>query len=82
MGISEKNFWFTTDSKIYSNQRKETKNMKPQEFAKRLGVSTQTLRRWDKAGILKANRTPTDRRFYTEEQYEEYMKEYAKKEEK
>lgn len=34
-----------------------------------LGVSVKTLQRWDRNGILKANRTPTDRRYYTYEQY-------------
>ena len=29
----------------------------------------QTLQRWDRDGILKANRTPTDRRYYTYDQY-------------
>ncbi len=33
---------------------------KPQEFAKLLSVSVITLQRWDKAGNLKAFRTPTD----------------------
>jgi putative resolvase len=36
------------------------------EFAKLVGVSTQTLQRWDRAGILIADRTPTNRRRYTE----------------
>lgn len=44
------------------------------EFAKLLGVSLSTLRKWDREGILKAKRTPTDRRFYTEEQYKEFLK--------
>ncbi|NSK51243.1 IS607 family transposase, partial [Blautia schinkii] len=34
-----------------------------------LGVSVKTLQRWDREGILKANRTPTDRRYYTYDQY-------------
>ena len=29
----------------------------------------QTLQRWDREGILEANRTPTDRRYYTYDQY-------------
>lgn len=45
------------------------KNYKPKDFAKLLGVSVKTLQRWDRDGILKANRTPTDRRYYTYEQY-------------
>ena len=28
-----------------------------------------TLQRWDREGILKAKRTPTDRRYYTYDQY-------------
>lgn len=44
-------------------------NYKPKDFAELLGVSVKTLQRWDRDGILKANRTPTDRRYYTYEQY-------------
>ena len=44
-------------------------NYKPKEFAELLGVSVKTLQRWDREGILKANRTPTDRRYYTYVQY-------------
>lgn len=48
---------------------KNIKNYKPKDFAELLGVSVKTLQRWDRNGILKANRTPTDRRYYTYEQY-------------
>jgi DNA-binding transcriptional MerR regulator len=34
------------------------------EFAKLVGVSVATLRRSDRAGILKASRRPTGHRFY------------------
>ena len=44
-------------------------NYKPKDFAELLGVSVKTLQRWDREGILKANRTPTDRRYYTYDQY-------------
>ena len=44
-------------------------NYKPKDFAELLGVSVKTLQRWDREGILKANRTPTDRRYYTHYQY-------------
>ncbi len=44
-------------------------NYKPKDFAELLGVSVKTLQRWDREGILKANRTPTDRRYYTYNQY-------------
>ena len=46
---------------------------KPKDFSKMIGVSVKTLQRWDKSGKLKAHRTPTDRRFYTQEQYAQYM---------
>ena len=42
---------------------------KPKDFAELLGVSVKTLQRWDREGTLKANRTPTDRRYYTYDQY-------------
>lgn len=48
---------------------KNITNYKPKDFAKLLGVSVKTLQRWDRDGILKANRTPTDRRYYTYSQY-------------
>lgn len=43
--------------------------LKPKEMAERLGVTVKTLQRWDRSGTLKAHRTPTNRRYYTEEQY-------------
>ncbi len=46
---------------------------KPKDFARLLGISVKTLQRWDKDGILKAHRSPTDRRYYTSEQYDQYM---------
>lgn len=51
---------------------------KPQDFSEMLGVSVKTLQRWDREGILKAHRTPTDRRYYTQEQYIEYMNKSVK----
>ena len=39
------------------------------EMSQKLGVSIKTLQRWDNSGKLKAKRTPTGRRYYTEEQY-------------
>lgn len=44
-------------------------NYKTKDFAELLGVSVKTLQRWDREGTLKANRTPTDRRYYTYHQY-------------
>ena len=44
-------------------------NYKPKDFTELLGVSVKTLQRWDRDGILKANRTPTNRRYYTYDQY-------------
>ena len=42
-------------------------------MAERLGVTVLTLQRWDNNGTLKAYRTPTNRRYYTEEQYLKYI---------
>ena len=47
--------------------------MSPKEFASRIGVSVKTLQRWDISGKLIAHRTPTNRRFYTEDQYKKVM---------
>lgn len=47
----------------------ESEIYKPGEFAKLLNVTVRTLQRWDNAGVLKAYRTNTNRRFYTHEQY-------------
>lgn len=46
--------------------------IKPKEMAKRLGITVQTLQNWDNNGKLKAHRTPTNRRYYTEDQYQTY----------
>ena len=46
---------------------------KPHEFAEMLGVSVKTLQRWDNDGKLIAFRNPSDRRYYTHNQYVEYM---------
>ena len=50
----------------------ETNNYKPKEFAELIGVSVKTLQRWDNDNKLKAYRTPTNRRYYTYEQYLKY----------
>lgn len=44
------------------------------EAAELIGVSVKTLQRWDRDGKLVAYRTPTNRRYYTEEQIKEAMK--------
>lgn len=52
---------------------KGSEHMSPKEFSQRIGKSVKTLQRWDREKILIAHRTPTNRRFYTEDQYNEYM---------
>lgn len=47
--------------------------LKPRDMSQKIGVSVRTLQKWDKAGILKAYRTPTNRRYYTEAQYLQYV---------
>ena len=44
-------------------------NYKPKEFAELLNVSVKTLQRWDREKTLVANRTPTNRRYYTYDKY-------------
>lgn len=43
------------------------------EAAQYLGVSRDTLRRWEKKGKIKALRSPTNRRYYTKKQLDELM---------
>lgn len=49
------------------------KKYKVGEFAKLLNVTVKTLQNWDKQGTLKAYRTPTNQRFYTEEQLNQVL---------
>ncbi len=44
----------------------------PQAFGKLIGRTTNTLQKWDREGILRAHRSPTDRRYYTHDQYLQY----------
>lgn len=54
----------------YNFYREEVLHMiKPKDMAQRLNISVKTLQRWDNEGILVAHRTPTNRRYYTEDQY-------------
>ena len=50
----------------------------PGEFGKLIGRSVNTLQQWDRKGILKAQRSPTNRRYYTNDQYLEYLELVAK----
>ena len=43
------------------------------DFAEMIGKSVKTLQRWDREGILRAYRSPSNRRYYTHTQYLEYM---------
>ena len=49
------------------------KRYKVGDFAKLLNVTVKTLQNWDKQGTLKAYRTPTNQRFYTEEQLNQVL---------
>jgi DNA-binding transcriptional MerR regulator len=44
------------------------------QFAAMIDVHVKTLQLWDRQGTFKARRTPTDRRYYTDEDYENYRK--------
>ena len=43
------------------------------EAAKYIGVSRDTLRRWEKRGRVEAIRSPTNRRYYTKKQLDRLM---------
>lgn len=43
------------------------------QAAKYLGISRDTLRRWEKAGKITPVRSPTNRRYYTKKQLDELM---------
>jgi len=47
----------------------------PKEFAEKIGVSTSTLRRWERDGIIAPLRTPTGHRRYSLDMVEDYLKE-------
>ena len=49
------------------------KQYKVGQFAELLNVTVKTLQNWDKQGTLKAYRTPTNQRFYTEEQLNQIL---------
>src|SRR5437899_2895746 len=44
----------------------------PGQFGKLIGKSVNTLQKWDRKGILPAFRSPTNRCYYTHEQYLAY----------
>jgi len=48
------------------------KMYKPKEFSMLVGVCVKTLQRWDNSGKFKARRTPTNQRYYTEEDLNKY----------
>ena len=49
---------------------------KPKEFSLLLGVCVKTLQRWDNIGLLKAKRSLTNRRYYTQEDVDKYFEDY------
>ena len=50
-----------------------TKNYKLGEAAKYLDVYPKTLQKWDRTGQLVAHRTKTNRRYYTQEQLDDWL---------
>lgn len=55
-------------------EKNELKMITQRNMAERLGVTARTLNNWDKDKILVARRTPTNRPFYTEGDYEKFEK--------
>ena len=43
------------------------------QFAEMIGKTVKTLQRWDRDGVLKSYRSPSNRRYYTHTQYLEYL---------
>jgi len=43
------------------------------QFAELINMKVKTLQKWDREGILKSNRTPTNRRYYTHSQYLDFI---------
>jgi len=66
-GLQEKGIAIAHDPRLFSK-----------EFAKLVGCTVGTLQRWDREGILVAHRNPNNRRFYTEEQLEQFLLESSK----
>ena len=55
-------------------QETEVRFLTVEEFAKRIGVHPQTVRTWDKSGVLTPHhKTPSGRRLYSEEQVAKYF---------
>ena len=50
------------------------KRIKITELADMVGVTTQTIRRWEKLGIMVPTKTPNGTRIYTEKHIEEAKK--------
>ena len=46
---------------------------KPKEMAEKLNVTVRTLQRWDNTGKLPAKRSPTNRRYYTDDQLLQFL---------
>jgi predicted site-specific integrase-resolvase len=49
----------------------------PREFSKLVGRTVNTLQKWDREGTLVAHRTPTNRRYYTHDQYLSFIGRHA-----
>jgi putative resolvase len=44
----------------------------PRQFGQLIGRSVKTLQKWDREGTLRAHRSPTNRRYYSQDQYLAY----------
>jgi len=44
------------------------------QFAEKIGVTRQTVHKWDKQGLLPARKTITGKSYYTDEDVERYYK--------
>lgn len=53
--------------------RQRKKMLSIGEASRHLGISRDTLRRWEKRGKIKPLRSPTNRRYYTQEQLDKLI---------
>jgi excisionase family DNA binding protein len=57
----------------YKQKMKSKKMLTIGEASKYLGISRDTLRRWEKKNRIKPLRSPTNRRYYTQDQLDQLM---------
>lgn len=60
---------------LYHFNMKQNESYSTGEAARLFGVTTRTIQKWDASGRLTARRTPTNRRYYLQEDIDAFLKE-------